>query len=101
METMPAIRTFAKPGNDTVTVRIPKEYRSYSLEILVVPVFSQGSNPMPTWAGLCEDAVTKNADGPHDMDAIRESILSAERLQPLWRRQGDCSALIPRKGIAL
>lgn len=78
---MTAIRTFAKPVNDTVTVRIPEEYRSYSFEILVVPVSPQDSDPMPPWAGLCEDAVTKNAEGPHDMDAIRESIKSAERLQ--------------------
>jgi len=78
---MTAIRTFAKPGNDTVTVQIPREYRSYSLEILVVPVLPEATGQMPAWAGLCEDAVTKNADGPHDMDAIRESIKSAGRLQ--------------------
>ena len=67
---MPAIRTVAHPVNNTVTVNIPKEYRSYSFE-----------ESKPAWAGLCEDAITKNAYGPHDMNSIRESIKSAERLQ--------------------
>lgn len=35
---MPAIRTFARPVNDTVTVHIPEEYRSYSLEVIVLPI---------------------------------------------------------------
>lgn len=30
---------------------------------------------MPSWAGLCSDAITKNIDGPHDMKSIRESIV--------------------------
>jgi hypothetical protein len=36
--------------------------------------------PLPAWAGLCEDSITKNADGPHDMEAVRESIRSADRV---------------------
>ena len=35
---MPAIRTFARPVNDSVTVHIPEEYRSYSFKVLLVPV---------------------------------------------------------------
>ena len=34
---MPAIRTFAEPVNDMLTVRIPKEYSSYSFEVVLVP----------------------------------------------------------------
>ena len=34
---MPAIRTFAKPVNDMLTVRIPKEYSSCSFEVVLVP----------------------------------------------------------------
>ena len=34
---MPAIRTFAEPVNDTLTVQIPREYRSYSFEVVLVP----------------------------------------------------------------
>ena len=34
----------------------------------------------PAWAGLCEEAITKNLFGPHDMASIRESIASAERV---------------------
>ena len=34
---MPSIRTFADPVEDCVTVRIPKEYRMYSFEVVLVP----------------------------------------------------------------
>ena len=37
----------------------------------------------PSWAGLCENAITKNVDGPHDMASIRESIKSAERVSAI------------------
>lgn len=41
---MPAVRTIARPPlNDSVTVHIPEEYRSYSLEIIVLPMI--GSMP--------------------------------------------------------
>jgi hypothetical protein len=84
---MPAIRTFAKPVNDSVTVHIPKEYRSYSFEIVLVPVEQEGSGErnksLPPWAGLCENAIARNLHGPHDLDSIRESIMSAERVSVL------------------
>ena len=41
---MPAIRTFIKPVNDSVTVQIPEEYRSYSLEVIVLPIMD-GDDP--------------------------------------------------------
>ena len=34
---MPAIRTFAEPVNDMLTVHIPREYSSYSFEVVLVP----------------------------------------------------------------
>ena len=82
---MPTIRTFATPVNDCVTVRMPREYSSYSFEVLLVPVAENapgkaGGKNMPAWAGLCEGDITRNFDGPHDMDSIRESIKSAERV---------------------
>ncbi len=42
---MPAIRTFAKPVNDTVTIQIPEEYRSYSFEVVLVPFSAKPSKP--------------------------------------------------------
>ena len=36
--------------------------------------------PRPAWAGLCEDAITRNVFGPHDMASIRESIETARHL---------------------
>ena len=35
---MPAIRTFTRPVNDTVTISIPEEYRTCSLEVIVLPI---------------------------------------------------------------
>ena len=36
---------------------------------------------IPSWAGLCGNAIVKNLDGPHDMKSIRKSITAAKRLK--------------------
>ena len=81
---MPALKTIARAEGDPVTVRIPEEYRPYFLEIVISPVWRDdvGTDeaPLPAWAGLCEDSITKNAGGPHDMETVRESIRSADRV---------------------
>ena len=79
---MPAIRTFARPVNDMLTLSIPREYRSYSFEIMLVPV-REHDEVLPAWAGLCESAMTRNIDGPHDMASIRESVKAVERVDPV------------------
>ena len=79
---MPAIRTFARPVNDMLTLSIPREYRSYSFEIMLVPVREQ-DEALPAWAGLCESTMTRNIDGPHDMTSIRESVKAVERVDPV------------------
>ena len=35
---MPAIRTFAEPVDDVLMVRIPREYSSYSFQVILVPL---------------------------------------------------------------
>ena len=47
----------------------------------VVPVAEQEGESaedapvsMPSWAGLCGNAITKNVNGPHDMQSIRKSL---------------------------
>ena len=42
---MPAIRTFVEPVNDTLTVQIPREYRSYSFEVVLVPFVKEAQKP--------------------------------------------------------
>ena len=42
---MPTIRTFAEPVNDVLTVRIPREYSSYSFEVVLVPFVKEKSKP--------------------------------------------------------
>ena len=72
-----------------VTLRhIPEEYRSYSFQVVLIPKMEQvdggqRNDNRPSWAGLCENAITKNVDGPHDMASIRESIKSAERVSAI------------------
>ena len=34
---MPLLRTYAEPVNDTVMVKIPKEYASFSFQVILVP----------------------------------------------------------------
>lgn len=84
---MPTITTYAKPINDYLTLRIPEEYRSYSFQVVLIPkmeiAYSKKGETRPAWAGLCENAITKNADGPHDMESIRESITAAERVSEI------------------
>ncbi len=82
---MPTITTYAKPVNDYLTLRIPEEYRSYSFQVVLIPKMEiadsqSGETRRPAWAGLCENAITKNANGPHDMESIRESITAADRV---------------------
>lgn len=42
---MPTIRTFAEPVNDVLTVQIPREYRSYSFEVVLVPFVKEKNKP--------------------------------------------------------
>jgi hypothetical protein len=45
---MPAIRTIVKPPlSNTMTVRVPDEYRSYSLEVIIMPIMENDFNNVP------------------------------------------------------
>ena len=47
---MPAVRTITRPPlKDSVTVHIPEEYRSYSLEIVIIPVMDESRRPKPKY----------------------------------------------------
>ena len=44
---MPVVRTIARPPqSDSVTVRIPEEYRAYSLEVIVLPIMDGDFDPV-------------------------------------------------------
>ena len=45
--TMPMLRTYAQPINDTVMVKIPREYASYSFQVILVPC-NVTPRPAPT-----------------------------------------------------
>jgi hypothetical protein len=85
---MHTITTYAKPVNDLLTLHIPEEYRSCSFQVVLIPRdksedTGETLDNLPTWAGLCESAITKNEDGPHDMASIRNSIKSANRVSAI------------------
>ena len=70
---MPAVRTIASPPlSDSVTVRIPEEYRSYSLEIIVLPMVAsmQYSSEYP-YEFNREDANVRTVDGKPAFMAVR------------------------------
>ncbi|MBQ3747837.1 MAG: hypothetical protein IJQ34_03220 [Kiritimatiellae bacterium] len=47
---MPAVRTIARPPlSDSVMIHIPEEYRSYSLEIVIMPVMDVPHRPKPKY----------------------------------------------------
>jgi len=39
---MPPIQTIASPRRDKISVTIPKEYRSYSFQVILVPLAPEG-----------------------------------------------------------
>ncbi len=68
---MPALKTIARAEGDHVTVRIIPSVQGDDAGTV--------AGFQPAWAGLCEGNITKNADGPHDMKAVRESIRSEDQ----------------------
>jgi len=40
---MPPIQTIASPCRDKISVTIPKEYRSYSFQVILVPLAPEGA----------------------------------------------------------
>lgn len=40
---MPPIQTIASPRRDRISVAIPKEYRSYSFQVILVPLAPESS----------------------------------------------------------
>ena len=65
---MPTIRTFADPVDDMLTVRIPREYKSYSFEVVLVP-FVKESRKKPNFVDfLCSCPADEG-----DLDLSRDS----------------------------
>jgi len=63
----------------SITITLYSDWLSRPQMSIEAPSPAQASNKLPDWAGLCSSAITKNADGPHDMGSIRKSIASARR----------------------
>lgn len=70
---MPAVRTFARqPLSGSVTVQIPEEYRSYPLEIILLPmVGSMQDWPEYTHEFNRDDANARTVDGKSAFMSVR------------------------------
>ena len=83
---MPLLRTYAEPVNDTVMVKIPKEYASYSFQVILVPC-----NVTPRSNAAADihifDSLHTDWGGTGSASEIADSIRSARhtnRQSELW-----------------
>ena len=87
---MPAVRTIARPPlTDSVMVRTPEEYRSYSLEIIVLPMVGTMSDSMEYACDFNhEDANARTVDGKPAFMSLRYR-LSEDGAAELMAAQHD------------
>ncbi len=83
---MPLLRTYAEPVEDTVTVRIPKEYTSYSFQVILVPCnerpSAKPSNDIHIFDSLHSDwGGSGNAD---EIAAALRRSRNVDRVAPTW-----------------
>ena len=85
---MPTFRTYAKPTDDTVLVRIPKEYASYSFQVILVPCRITHAHSDSVAADIhIFDTLHSDWGGEGSADEIAESIRgtrSIDRSAPTW-----------------
>ena len=83
---MPTLRTYAKPIDDTVMVKIPKEYASYSFQVILVPC-RMPRTPSEAADIHIFDTLHSDWGGNGSPDEIAESIRNArsvDRSAPSW-----------------
>ena len=83
---MPTLRTYAKPIDDTVMVKIPKEYASYSFQVILVPCRMPHTSSEATDIHIF-DTLHSDWGGEGSTDDIAESIRSTrhiDRSAPAW-----------------
>lgn len=83
---MPTLRTYAQPINDTVMVKIPKEYASYSFQVILVPYKAQLKHRRPVDIHVF-DRLHSDWGGSGSADEIAESIRASrnvERQSATW-----------------
>ena len=79
---MPALRTYARPVDDMVMVKIPKEYAAYSFQVILVPCSVKPEcTPSPDIHVF--DALHSDWGGEGSADAIAESIRASRRVERL------------------
>ena len=42
---MPSLETIARPRRNRISVAVPREYGSYSFQVILLPIASEGSSP--------------------------------------------------------
>lgn len=76
---MPALRTYAKPVNDMLTVKIPREYASYSFQVILVPCGVKPERKTSVDIHIF-DALHSDWGGNGTAEEIAESIRASRRV---------------------
>ena len=76
---MPTLRTYAEPVNDTVMIKIPKEYASYAFQVILVPYKAAAKREIPTDIHMF-DCLHSDWGGEGGAVEIAESIRNARRV---------------------
>ena len=80
---MPPIQTIASPRRDRISVTVPKEYRSYSFQVILVPLSPE------------RPAVSRRKSRIRPRGTFVEALLSCPRLEDgdeldIRRDRSDC-----------
>ena len=83
---MPMLRTYAKPVEDTVTVKVPREYAACSFQVILVPC---NTEPKPEVANDIHifDKLHSDWGGTGGIDEISASLRASRhtnRTSPVW-----------------
>ena len=68
---MPPIQTIARPRRNRISVSVPEEYSSYSLQVILVPLAPDAASPPPSPAGSGKRSLVKALMScPSDISAL-------------------------------
>ena len=77
---MPTLRTFAEPIDDTVMVKIPKEYASYSFQVILVPYKAMLKRKQPADIHIF-DSLHSDWGGDRGIDEIAGDIRASRHIE--------------------
>lgn len=88
---MPAIETIAKPRGNRISMPVPKEYSSYSFQVILVPI-------RPEEASVPKPAARTRRKAQSLADALRAVPAPDDGWEPGNSRSDDPSSYFERSG---